>query len=180
MTMIPTSSTKTFTQVFENFDSFKDSYDATTFAGAITDNNLEILYYLLYARFANSPITNFDVNQFKYKMFGIIWQYGPTWEKRLEIQDSIRSLSNDDLLQGAKAIYNHAANPGTDPTTSTLEELNYIDSQNTTNYKRSKMDAYAQLWTILISDVTENFLDRFKPLFKKFISPYTELYVEEI
>ena len=173
------SLTKKFTDIYEDYDTFKDDYDASALADAISNDNLEILYYLLYARYGNNHITNLDENQFKYKLFSIIWQYGPTWEKRLEIQGNLRELTSDQLLEGAKAIYNHAYNPSTTPSTASLTELTYINDQNTTNYKKSKMDAYTQLWNLLATDVTEYFLDRFSVLFKKFISPKTYLYVEE-
>ncbi len=173
------SLTKKFTDIYSSYDTFKTDYDASTLEGAISDTNLQILYYLLYARYGNNHITNLDENQFKYKLFSIIWQYGPTWEKRLEIQGNLRELTDNQLLEGAKAIYNHAFNPSTDPSTQTLQELTYINDQNTTNYKKSKMDAYTQLWNLLATDVTEGFIDRFSVLFKKFISPKTYLYVEE-
>jgi len=177
------SLTKKFTDIYSSYGTFKTDYEASALAGAISNENLQILYYLLYARYGNNHITNLDENQFKYKLFSIIWQYGPTWEKRLEIQENLRDLlkteNEADLLTGAKAIYNHAFNPSTDPSTQSLEELTYINDQNTTNYKKSKMDAYTQLWNLLATDVTEGFIDRFSVLFKKFISPKTYLYVEE-
>lgn len=177
------SLTKKFTDIYGDYDDFKDDYDASVVADAISSDSLEILYYLLYARYANDRITNLDENQFKHKLFSIIWQYGPTWEKRLEIQGNLRDLLNAaneaDLLAGAKAIYNHAFNPSTDPSTQSLTELTYINDQNTTNYKKSKMDAYTQLWGLLATDVTESFLDRFSVLFKKFISPKLFIYEEE-
>lgn len=100
---------------------------------------------MLYARYGNSSIANEDVNQFKYKVFSIIFQYGPTWEKRLDIQSKLRNLSDADILAGQKAVYNNALNPGTAPGTSSPEELTYINAQNTTSLKKSKMDAYMQL-----------------------------------
>jgi hypothetical protein len=112
-----------------------------------------------------------DENQFKYKLFSTIWQFAPTWIKKLNIQSDLRGLSEADLLKGAKTIHNHAFNPSTEPSTATLEELTYINDQDTTNYKRSKMDAYAQIWNLLVTDVTENFLSRFSHLFKKFVGP---------
>ena len=89
----------------------------------------------------------------------------------MSIQTSLRALTDADILAGSKAIYNSALNPGTDPSTASLDELTYINSQNTTNYKKSKMDAYAQLWDLLSTDVTAEFLNRFRPCFKQFVSP---------
>lgn len=177
--LIPTSATPRFTEIFEDYNTFETAYKATAFKDAITDDNLEILYYILYARYGNSSITNFDTNQFKYKLFNIIWQYGPTWQKRLTLQADIRALTNTDILKGVTVIYNHAFNPATTPSTQDTTELEYINDQNVTKYDKTQMDAFTQLWDLLVSDVTEEFVARFKPLFKKFISPYTDLFVTD-
>ena len=76
-------------------------------------------------------------------------------------------IKSEDFLKGAKAIYNKALNPETNPSTNDLTELTYINEQTTTNYKKSKMDALTQLWNLIATDVTESFLERFAPLFKR-------------
>lgn len=144
---------------------------ASPFAGAITADSQTKLFYLLYAKYGNSPIANRDITQFKYKVFSIIYQYGPTWEKKVSIQESIRGLTEADLLSGSKAIYNNALNPGTAPGTDTTEELAYINSQNTTNYKRSKMEAYNMQWGLLDDSLTARFINRFSVCFKQFVAP---------
>lgn len=178
--LIPQYSTKIFTEIWEDDTSFKTDLAASPFAGAITVDNQTKLFYLLYAKYGNSPIANRDITQFKYKVFSIIYQYGPTWEKKIAIQDSIRSLSETDLLSGSKAIYNNALNPGTAPGTDTTEELNYINSQNTTNYKRSKMEAYNMQWELLDDSLTARFINRFSVCFKQFVAPERPLvFVDE-
>lgn len=232
MTMIPNSSTKTFVQIFDNYNTFETSYKASALKNAIKDTNLEILYYLLYARYGNNPISNFDENQWKYKVFGVIYQYGPTWEKKSDIQATLRGLTEDQIKKGmARAVsntgtasvngsetynnltstdsgadvHNHAYNPATEPSTQTTNQLNYIDEQNVDKFGKTNtmngsvsntnsqtsnastsdeitkgiLDGYAELWDLLVSDVTEDFLAKFKPLFKKFVSPFTELYEGE-
>ena len=171
--MIQMSQTKTFNEIWANYTTFSTDFSTSPFNGIITANNLEILYYLLYAKFGNSFITNLDENQWKFKVFSTIWKYGPAWEKKLEIQANLKALEldSDTLLQGAKAIYNKALNPETDPSTAALTELTYINEQNTTNYKKSKMDALTQLWNLIATDVTESFLERFAPLFKRIWNP---------
>ena len=147
---LPAYDTQLFSEIYDNATDFLTDYKASGIYGSntsnrMTDSGATYLYYLLYAKYANNPIANYDENQFKYKMWAIMSQYGPEWEKKLSIQDSLRALTADDLLQGSKAIYNHAYNPGTEPSTGSLEELTAINEQNTTNYKKSKMDAYTQL-----------------------------------
>ena len=171
--MIQMSQTKTFNEIWNNYTTFKTDFSTSPFTGIITEPNLEILYYLLYAKFGNSFITNLDENQWKFKVFSTIWKYGPAWEKKLDIQAELKKLdiTSKDFLQGAKAIYNKALNPETEPSTAALTELNYINEQSTTNYQKSKMDALTQLWNLIATDVTESFLERFAPLFKKIWNP---------
>lgn len=176
----PTYNTKTFTEIYPKLADFTSDY-STINLGGITDTNLlNKVYYMLYAKHGNDPITNFDIEQFKYKLFTIICSFGPSFEKRLEIQGKLRALDLDtDVLEGAKAIYNHAYNPSTDPSTQSLNELTYINDQNTSNYKKSKMDAYGQLWSLITSDVTEEFMLRFKKLFQSAVNLNPFLYESE-
>ena len=171
--MTQMSQTKTFNEIWNNYTTFSTDFSTSPFNGIIKANNLEILYYLLYAKFGNSFITNLDENQWKFKVFSTIWKYGPTWEKKLEIQADLKELDikSKDFLKGARAIYNKALNPETEPSTSALTELNYINEQTTTNYEKCKMDALTQLWDLIVTDVTESFLQRFAPLFKKIWNP---------
>ena len=143
--MIPQYDTKLFNEIWESVNDFCYDYQHVGIPTTISVQSAMTLYYLLYAKYGNNPLANYDENQFKYKVFSIIYSYGPTWEKKLSIQTRLRSLSEDDLLKGSKAIYNTALNPSDAPGTGTLEELDYINSQNTTNYKRSVMEAYGQL-----------------------------------
>lgn len=181
--MTPQYSTVLFTDVWEEVDDFKTDFAASPFTGCISStspDNVTLLYYLLYGKYGNNPIANNDIEQFKMKLFGIIYCYGPTWEKRLDIQSKLRSLSDSDILVGSKAIRNTALNPQTTPSTSSLDELTYINQQDTTNWKRSKMEAYGQLWDLLTTDVTVRFLDEFKKCFKVFVRPENPLlYVTE-
>lgn len=180
MNQVPIYNTMTFCDIWPDANTFKTEYKASGYTQLLTDPYILTLYYLLYARYGNSPIANFDVNQWKYKAYSIIFQYGLTWEKRLGIQASLRALTDADLQAGSKAIYNRAFNPADAPGTGDLEELDYINEQNTTNYKRGILDAYEYLWNLLKVDVSENFLKQFRVLFKTFVAPEKPLlYAEE-
>lgn len=185
--MMPQYNTVTFVDIWDDVADFKADLAASPFDGCLKDgsvtgdpDNVSLVFYLLYARYGNNPIANYDINQWKYKIFSTMFQYGPSWEKRLDIQDKLRGLSEADIIAGSKAIYNNALNPSTAPSTGSLDELTYINAQNTTNYKKSKMEAYAQLWDLIETDVTEDFLVKFKKCFKIFVSAEQPLlYVQE-
>ena len=185
--LVQTKNRMTFTDVWDEaskmLNDFKASpfYDTTNFN--IGDSSVTMTYFLLYNRYGNTEIINNDLNQFKYKLFGVIMQYGPTWEQKVKIQAKIRSLGledTSDIYKGSKAIYNHAFNPETTPTTGDLEEINYINDQNTTMYKKSKLEGLAILVESLKDDITSMYIDKFRKLFKQVVvvTPHV-VYVEE-
>lgn len=172
--------TKKFDDVFPDLESFITSYNNQGLQTALSEVEMTNIYYLLLAEYKNSHIANSDENQFIFKVFSTIWQYAPTWAKKIEYQGKIRSLTDPELLEGAKSIYNHSYNPSTAPSTSTLEELETIDDQNTTNYKRSKLDAYFQASQYLEQDFTKEFLDKFRKLFIRIAEPNMPLFYGDV
>lgn len=178
--MLDMYTTKKFNEIYPDATTFLSDYASIGIPQKITNDNATLLFYLLSAKYGNNPISNYSEEQFKFRLFTIVFQYGPTWEKRLQIQDSLRSLTDTQLREGSRAIYNHAYNPSTTPSTDADDALTYIDNQDTTNYKKSPMEAYALLMDVLRSDVSETFLVQFKKLFKKFVAPWVDyIYVEE-
>ncbi len=183
--MRPEYITKTFVQVFPRYEVFKKDYDdlISLVSGGVTpltEDNVRATFYLLFARYGNNPIVNYDETQFKFKLMTVIATYGPVWERKKAIQKSLRDLSEAELLQGAKQIYNHAFNPSTEPTTAELEEVTHINDQNTTNNKKSKMEAYSILWANLHVDATDEYINKFKNCFSRFVGDqHPIIYIEE-
>lgn len=163
--------TRTFVEIWNNEEAFANDYNNNGIPVTISAVSLKTLFYLLYARYGNSNIASSDENQFKYKVFSTIFMYAPSWEKRLDIQKKLRELSDEEIMKGSTAIYNSALNPSTAPSTAALEELPYINQQNATKYKKAKMDAYATLYALIETDVTEELIGKFKKLFITIVEP---------
>lgn len=179
--------TRTFSDIFPDVDIFTEEWYNTAFSADDTgtmeglSNFLPKIYYMLYAHYGNSHVAYSDENQFKYYVWSLLYQYGPTAVKEREIQDALVKLTDEELLVGGKAIYNHSYNPNTEPSTSTMEELLTINDQNTTNYKKSKLEGYANLMALLKKDVLDEFIHRFARLFIKITAPdYPLLYETEV
>ena len=176
--MIPMYSTKKFTDYFGTVDEFITEYNEAAIPTTISEVSARTLYYLLYSKYGNNPIANYDETQFKYKIWATIFQFGPTWEKRLEIQTRLRNMSEKEMMSGAKSIYNTALNPDQTPDTSQTDELSYVSNQNVNKQTKSVLGAYAELWNMLRIDVTREFLDKFKDLFRTVVMPdHTNIYV---
>lgn len=167
---------KKFTDVWESADAFLDDYKNNGISASISDGSATTLYYLLYARYGNSTIASSDETQFKYKVFSTIFMYGPTWEKRLSMQKEIRDLTLQDIQDGSLVIFNHAYNPSSEPSTQSISELPYINDQTTNRYKKSITDVYVLLKDLLETDVTADFIGRFKNLFLKIVEPELPLW----
>ena len=125
--MFPQYDTKLMTEVWSQASEFLNDYQNIGIPTTISNQNATTLYYLLYARYGNTPIANYDENQLKYKMFSIIFQYGPTWEKRLDIQNTLRGLQISDLVDNGsfRELFSHSASEtssktGSDNNTRTL------------------------------------------------------------
>lgn len=125
--MLPRYDTKLMTEVWSQASEFLTDYQNAGIPTTISVQNATTLYYLLYARYGNTPIANYDENQWKYKMFSIIFQYGPTWEKRLDVQNTLRGLQISDLVDNGSfhELFSHSATEsssktGSDNNTRTL------------------------------------------------------------
>ena len=125
--MLPQYDTKLMTDVWSKAPDFVADYQNIGIPTTISVQNATTLYYLLYARYGNTPIANYDEEQWKYKIFSVIFQYGPTWEKRLDIQNTLRGLQISDLIDNGSfhELFSHSASEtssktGSDNNTRTL------------------------------------------------------------
>lgn len=185
--------TMSLADVWTDSEEFKTEYKASAFyrvgerlydgveqvGGVTMPDNITLFFTMFYARYNDTPISNDNIDVFKLKVFTTIFEYGPIWQRKLEIQKAIRGLSEDDIRVGGKMIYNHALHDASAPSTDSLEETTYIDSQDTANNKKSKLSAYNELVMLLDDGISKEFLDKFKKLFKIVLATDRPLYVYE-
>lgn len=171
--------TKKFVDFYPDADTFFDEVtDSPLYDSELTSENIVKLYYLLYARYGNSNIASSDPNQFKYKMFSIIANYGPIWQKNLEIQKKLRALSDDQIRESTRYINSHAYNPGEGgivQNDSGDKVLDYINDQNTSKATSPLVGAYDSYLSSL-SNYTDTFIGMFKNLFLTVVQPEKPLW----
>ncbi len=178
--------TRTFSEIFPDVTEFSTFYttcgvpqNLLTGAG-YTSFGISTIYWLLISNFANDHIKSSDENRFKLKLMSIIFEAGPQWQRAMKLQADIMGMTDSELLVGSKAIYNHAMHPDTTPSTAQLTELEYIDDQNTTNYRKDKILALVNAIDVLDTQICERFINRFRKLFINVVYPdYPLLYVSE-
>lgn len=178
----------TFSDMWGTQEEFVSAYKVVgfpqTFEGGtyVSDEDLRLIWLLLIGRFADSTIKPYNTyGAFQVRFMSKVWQYAPTWKKELDIQNKLRSLSledDSDIYKGSSAIYNSAMNPSTAPGTGTDEELNFINTQNVTKNKKSKLEGLAVLADLIKGDATERFLRRFDEFFKTIIYTGRDLVYE--
>lgn len=168
--------TNTFNEEFPTVEDFMDFFkNNEAYVPEISDESARTLYFLLSARYGECHIVMSSYNRFRYSLLSIIFQYGPTWEKKMEIQKNLRGLTIEELQQGTLYVTNNALNPGNKLATSD-ELIKNVNNQTRTNHKLSKVNAYSMLYEILKNDVTEWFLEKFNKLFSKFSYPSDNLF----
>lgn len=179
--MTSKNNTRIFSQIFSSNTGFVTEWKSSGLyeEGLIKDESINTLYYLLYARYGNSPTASYDENNFKYQVWSLIYQHGPTWERKLEIQKTLRKLNEEEIMTGTKAINNIASNPASSPSTNNTEEIRTINGQTVAKYKKAKIEGYASLVILLDSDITKEFIDKFRPLFAMFTNTNPLLYVDK-
>lgn len=178
--------TRTFSEIFPEYNDFNTFYTTCGVpqnlltGAAYTNFGLPTIYYLLISNFSNSHIKQSDEGRFKLKLMSIIFEAGPQWQRAMKLQADLVAMSDADLLKGSKAIYNHAMHPDTEPSTGQLEELEYIDDQNVTNYRKDKVIALVNAMDALDSNICDRFINRFRKLFINVLYPdYPLLYTSE-
>lgn len=177
--MIPEYNTILFTDLFPNPEDFVTLIKESGL-NVLTDDSLQVLYRLLFAKYGNNPLANYDINQSVMKVASVIYQYGPAWEKRLDIQKKLRELNEEEITTGITTIQNQASNPEHDPGTDGTEVLPYIDHQNSNKIRKSKLEGYAILTNLIETDVTKEFLDKFSVCFKRYVRPdHPTIYVSD-
>lgn len=159
--------TKTFAEVYGTDDDLITSFRNSAFTDYVKDDKyLKMTYALLDAKYHESHIACYDSLSFEKKVNSIIFQYAPTWVRELEIQESLRNLTEEDICKGSVAKFTHGYNPSDVPGTANSDtEIETVNEQTLNKYTKSKLDGYNELMSLMIQDVTTAYINKFSKLF---------------
>lgn len=171
--------TATFSEIWPNIETWMTDYnrfkESIQLISIKNERTIQTVYYLLSSEYAFSHHIG-SRDQFRLMMFARVLEYAPYYERELEIQTDLMQMNIESLQQGSKAIYNQALNPGSVPSSQALDELQYINQQNVTNYKKSRPEAYAILLSLMNKNLSKDFVEKFRNLFIKVCYPNYPLY----
>lgn len=181
MSRIRRTNQKTFLDIYSSYEDFTNDF-TNVFSmfkpSDLSDDYIKKCYWLLVAKYGDLAISGYnDETRWKLRLFALINEYGPEWQAKNELQKQLRSYDLDKFKEGSKAIYNSALNPNTEPSDATLDELQYINSQNVSSRKLSDVDAITKKWSMLSDGLDERFLSHFNKLFSKFLLTDVPLYI---
>lgn len=175
MSMIRETNEKTFNEIYQDADTFYKESSEYGFNQSIDEDATKTIFYLLTAKYGDCTTLGFtNETRWKMKLFMIIWEFGSEWVRKVNLTDDMRKVTTDEAMDGSKVLVNHSKNPQNKPTT---EELDYIDDQNATKYKKSKIEALEILYSSSHSEFTNAFINRFAVLFNPVLLPSDPLYV---
>ncbi len=159
--------TKTFVEIFPTSTEFISNFTNSVYKEYIKDTNmLEIIYDLLLSKYENSHIASLNEEGWKRKVNSTLFSFGPTFIKKLEIQKTLRELTEKEIMTGAVAKSTRGYNPSDVPGTANSDtEIETVNEQSLQKYTKSKLDGYNNLLILLKEDVTSSFINKFRKLF---------------
>lgn len=162
----------TYADVFTSKTDFRTKLQDTGIIEDILISNvfLEKLYFYLYAAHGNDCISMSDEAQWIYNVALITEANAPTYLKKLDVQKKLRALTDDELREGYRTLFNHAVNPSAKPSTDANDELKYINEQSVNKARKNKTAAYIELWESLRTDLLADFLHKYDKIFSKLAS----------
>ena len=177
--------TRTFGQIFPDLTTFQNFFTNCPIPSRLLTGteyakyDITVIYGLLVSEYFGSHIAHSSEDWFKLRVMQTIFEYAPTWQREMVLQDKLMKATDAELRSGAYSLHNHAMHPSTAPSTGTDDELTYIDDQNVNKWKKDFVKSFVEGSAGLDDSSTRRFINHFKKLFIKFIVPTGNTIYEE-
>ncbi len=120
----------------------------------------------LNGRYNESEIRYGNRYQFMCNFFTILRESQEKLRKKLSINTTLRSLTDEESLVSDEIITNNAVNPDTEPSTDNYTPLPYVNTQSAQISKQGKVRGLYALKHSIGGQAYNEFLDSFRPLFR--------------
>lgn len=172
--MMTDSYTFYFEEIFPDHQSFSDYLTnyGIVLPLSITSQNL---YDLFLDRYMNCSIAFDTIDVFKHRFKILLNDYLQEYATRIATLNKVYPLTDDELLVVNTYINNYANNPNYQ-LTDVYNELGYVSNQNNGINRGNKLGAYITYLKTLTPYGNQEFLDRFKKLFKQIYIRKVQIY----
>lgn len=167
---------RTFSDIFPSYSDFYEEAKECPLTSNLAVDGIQQTFYLLYANYGNSVIASSDETQFKYQLFGVMFDNTGAWQAKIKVQNALLSLSEDEIRSGYVQISNHAYNPSTEPAADAMDPLSKIDDQVFNGSKKGKLESYAMYWDMIKANLSKAYMAQFRKLFMQIVEPEEPLW----
>lgn len=166
---------RTLIQIWPEMTSLQNDIDTYT---SITDKITKDSWLAIIGRYAESHIIDRNEMQFKAQFLTILSEAYPKLLAKLTINEKLRKLTEAEALDGGKIIANNAKNPDSEPADSDTSELPYINDQSVQKETIGRVRGLYDWKNTVGGQAYNEFLDRFKPLFRVILVDIEEFLYE--
>lgn len=169
--------TRLFKNIFPNYQSFSDWYRSTPLSDGVEDVPSLKTFTLIAFEF-NDSHTSLSVESFKEHFANDIYTYYREFEATSKSIIDLMNLTDDEISIADSMITNFANIPETESSTN-IEEVDFITNQQKAINKKGKLQIKKEQLSNKRTFTVKTFLNRFRHLFIKIISPAHTFVVAE-
>lgn len=169
--------TRLFKNIFPDYQSFSDWYRSTPLSDGVEDVPSLKTFTLIAFEF-NDSHTSLSVESFKERFANDIYTYYREFEATSKSIIDLMNLTDDEISIADSMITNFANIPETESSTN-IEEVDFITNQQKAINKKGKLQIKKEQLSNKRTFTVKTFLNRFRHLFIKIISPAYTFVVAE-
>lgn len=178
MQVITVYQTKTFKDIFTDYDSFSDWYADCGLSDDETDIPAKKTFQLIFNEYADSHVA-YDEEGFKNHFANDLYTYYKEFEATTKSISELMNLTDDQIAIGQTMIMNVADIPETTSSTD-VETVDFINNQQKTISKKGVLQIKREQLSNKRTLTVKTFLNRFRHLFIKILSPaFTTVFAED-
>lgn len=169
--------TRLFKNIFPDYQSFSDWYRSTPLSDGVEDVPSLKTFTLIAFEF-NDSHTSLSVESFKERFANDIYTYYREFEATSKSIIDLMNLTDEEISIADSMITNFANIPETESSTN-IEEVDFITNQQKAINKKGKLQIKKEQLSNKRTFTVKTFLNRFRHLFIKIISPAYTFVVAE-
>lgn len=168
---------KLFKNIFPDYDTFASWYKETGLSDDENDCPSKKTFILISNEYNDSHVCS-SVESFKQRFANEIYTYYKEFEQTTKSIDELMNLTDQEISIAGQTIVNSADVPETENSTD-IESVDYISNQTKNIVKKGNLQIKKEQLSNKRTYTVKTFINRFRHLFIKIISPANTFVVKE-